>query len=185
MTRAMRPLLWSGKHGERVIGGTVFRLRDPWTGCIPYVFLNVYSAFITEGGSVMNPQSVTLIRVALMAGIAGIVGASGHAEAQTIPEYEFTLQLSPVDANGGGQTHGGMKIGAAKDNPVIEEPPTVQFINVPSMPAEATEIEVVLVYRDANGILRETTTGTFGAGCEVERTDDGVDVVCPLVSETP
>jgi hypothetical protein len=133
----------------------------------------------------MNPQSVTLIRVALIAGIAGIVAASGHAEAQTIPEYEFTLQLNPVDATGSGRISSGMKVGSAADNAAMQEPPTVQFINVPSIPAEATEIEVVLVYRDANGVLRETGTGTFGAGCEVQRTDDGVDVVCPLVSETP
>jgi hypothetical protein len=123
----------------------------------------------------MNTHSNVLARVLIFAGIATV---SGHAGAQTIPEYDFSVTL-----NVGLKT--GMKVGSAADNSTIEEYPTVRLIGVPALPAEATDVEVMLVYRDASGVLRETGTGLFGAGCSVERTDDGVDVMCPLVSETP
>lgn len=58
----------------------------------------------------------------------------------------------------------------------------VVYINVPGIPADAMNVDVVITYTDARGTAYVTRPGFLEAGCTTASTDEGVDVVCPIVA---
>jgi len=78
---------------------------------------------------------------------------------------------------------GGLKINTAKDNPTAVEPASLALTGVDGVPENATDVDVVVIYRDARGTMQIASPGVFASGCYAERGSEGVDVTCPLLDE--
>lgn len=104
-----------------------------------------------------------------------VFAASAHAE------YGLIVSLKNQDPATGAST--GLKVKSAQDNPASYEPASVTFLNVPNLPVDAADIQVTITYRDARGTAYQTTTNLFDAGCYAEQTDEGVNAVCPVLTD--
>lgn len=97
-------------------------------------------------------------------------------------EYGLIVALTDVDP-ATGRISSGLRVKSAQDNPASHEPASVTFLNVPNLPVDAADIQVTITYRDARGTAYQTTTGTFDAGCYAESADEGVNAVCPVLTD--
>ena len=67
----------------------------------------------------------------------------------------------------------------------VEQSSAVEFVNVPGLTATATDVEVLLIYRDASGAVVSATPGIFENGCQVVTTRRGVDAICEVAGPAP
>ena len=95
----------------------------------------------------------------------------GLAQAQ-----EMTFEVAPPETS----ATTGQRLRVSMKYNAVEQTSTVEFVNVPELDATVTDVEVLLVYRDASGAVVSTTPGIFENGCQVARTRDGVDAICEV-----
>jgi hypothetical protein len=97
---------------------------------------------------------------------------------------EYALILANTDESSG-RINSGLKINSATDNPATLG--KVRFYRVRNIAPSATEVDIVISYRDASGAVHVTSTGAFEEGCRARAAadGDGVDVICPVVTADP
>jgi hypothetical protein len=77
----------------------------------------------------------------------------------------------------------GMRVNSAKDDATGHVPAAIVLSGVPGIPASATDVDIVVTYRDERGTTHEARPTMFAAGCTVEANGVEVDVSCPLIEE--
>lgn len=132
----------------------------------------------------------TVLKLAIAALIVASTAGISHAGSETIltlrPESSSTNPPTnppppPPPPPSNPQIYTGKRINSATDDAASYTLTIERFINVPGMSAKASDVQVVISYRDATGAIQVIPTGVYEDGCKAEETDEGVDVVCAIV----
>jgi hypothetical protein len=131
----------------------------------------------------MNTVLKSTLAALIVAMTAGIAHAGSEVVLTLKPESNGTTPPPPPPPPPPPNPHigTGKRINSAQDDASGYTFSFERFINVPGMSAKASDVQVVISYRDDAGGIQVISTGVYEDGCQAEETDFGVDVVCAIV----